>query len=133
MDNVSVEEKIEIILIYGECRRNVNDTVGLYTERFPNKVQSHAFFSVLSNSLLTEGSVQPKKRTRMASVTRENEIAILAVVNNNHISTREIARDSTLLRTSVCKILKRHKYRPYHVSMHQELHGDDFHNQVTFC
>lgn len=55
------------------------------------------------------------------------------MANNPYVSTREIAHDSGLSQISVCKILKRHKYHPYHVSMHQELHGDDFYNRVTFC
>lgn len=55
------------------------------------------------------------------------------MANNPNLSTREIARNCALSRCSAWKILKRHKYHPYHVSMHQELHGDDFHNRVTFC
>jgi len=34
---------------------------------------------------------------------------------------------------SVLRILKRNKYHPYHVSLHQELHGVDFQNRVVFC
>ncbi|XP_026826676.1 uncharacterized protein LOC113562216 [Ooceraea biroi] len=135
MEGMSVQEKTEMVLIYGECGRNIDDAVTLYAQRFPDRERSCASFFRVVKQFTTEGSVQPKKRKRRATVTGENnEIAVLAAVaNNRHVSTREIARDLALSQTSVCKILKRHKYHPYHVSMHQELHGDDFHNRVTFC
>ncbi|EFN66312.1 hypothetical protein EAG_00126, partial [Camponotus floridanus] len=34
---------------------------------------------------------------------------------------------------SVLRILRRHKFHPYHLSLHQELHGMDFVNRVRFC
>ena len=55
------------------------------------------------------------------------------MAHNPHVSTREIVRDSGLSLTSVWRILKRHKYHPYHVSLHEDLHGADFQNRVTFC
>lgn len=61
MDYVSVEEKIEMILIYGECHRNVNDAVSLYAERFPHRERSRASFFRVVKQFTTEGSVQPKK------------------------------------------------------------------------
>ena len=44
MNSATVQEKIEMILIYGECRRNVDDAVALYAERFPDNVRSRFFF-----------------------------------------------------------------------------------------
>jgi hypothetical protein len=29
--------------------------------------------------------------------------------------------------------LKKHQYHPYHLELHQELHGEDFANRVAFC
>ncbi|RZC37487.1 hypothetical protein BDFB_009340, partial [Asbolus verrucosus] len=34
---------------------------------------------------------------------------------------------------AVWRILKHHKYHPYHVSLHQDLHGTDFQNHLKFC
>ena len=63
-----------------------------------------------------------------------NEIAVLAAVANNpHISTKELARGSGISQSTICQILKRSKYHPFRVSMHKELHGDDFQNRVRFC
>lgn len=58
---------------------------------------------------------------------------LAAVAHNPHVSLREVSRNSGISRTSVSRILKHHKFHPYHISMHQELHGDDFNNRVVFC
>lgn len=135
MEYLTVQEKIEMVLVYGEARRNLVNAVNLYTERFPNRIRSHTSFYRTIKQFTTDGSVQPRKRTRQATVTGENnEIAVLAAVADNpHVSTREIARDFGLSQSSVWKILKRNKYHPYHVSLHQDLHGVDFYDRVTFC
>lgn len=135
MNPATVEEKIEMILIYGECRRNVDDAVALYAERFPANVRSRSFFYKVVNAFTSDGSVQPKKRKRRTTVTGEdNEIAVLAAVHQNpQVSIRQLHADSGISVGSIHKILHRHKYHPYHISLHQELHGNDFHNRVVFC
>ncbi|CAH0547735.1 unnamed protein product [Brassicogethes aeneus] len=40
MDFLTVEEKIEMILIYGEAGRNLDDSVNIYAQRFPDKIRS---------------------------------------------------------------------------------------------
>lgn len=135
MERLTVPEKIEMVLVYGEAGRNLENAVAIYAQRFPDRIRSRASFGRTIKQFITDGNVQPKKRTRRATVTGENnEIAVLAAVAHNpHVSTREIVRDSGLSLTSVWRILKRHKYHPYHVSLHQDLHGADFQNRVTFC
>ncbi|KAF2895621.1 hypothetical protein ILUMI_10556, partial [Ignelater luminosus] len=64
----------------------------------------------------------------------ENQTAVLAAVAHNpHVGFREVFRNSGISRTSVWRILKNHKFYRYHISIHQELHGDDFNNRVVFC
>lgn len=92
------------------------------------------FFYKVVNAFISDDSVQTKKRKRR-TVTREaNEIAVLAVVHQNpQVSTRQLHRDSGISRDSIRRILHHHKYHPYHISLYQELHGDDFHNREVFC
>jgi hypothetical protein len=62
------------------------------------------------------------------------EVAVLgAVANNPHLGIRQIESFSGIPKTSVHRILKRHKIHLYHVSLHQELHGNGFQNRVQFC
>jgi hypothetical protein len=135
MDVATVEEKIEMILIYGECKRNIDDAVVLYAQRFPENARSRSFFYKVVNAFRSDGSVQTKKRKRRNTVTGEhNEVAILAAVQQNpQVSIRQLHADSGISVGSINKILHRHKYHPYHISLHQELHGDDFHNRIVFC
>lgn len=92
MSYLSLEKKIEIILIYGESARNLDNAVALYAERFPDKPRSRATIHRVVNQFTTEGSVKPKKRTCRATVTGENnQIAVLAAMNYN-------PRVSTLVR-----------------------------------
>lgn len=59
---------------------------------------------------------------------------LAAVTRNPEVSTRELAKQSGIPRTSVIRILKQQKFHPYHISMHQGLHGiDDFEHRLKFC
>lgn len=135
MGYLTVQEKIEMIFIYGECGRNLDAAVNLCAERFPGTAISRSSFVRVVKQFSTDGSVQPKKRTRCPTICGEkNQISVLAAVNYNpHASIREISHQSSIPRMSVWKIFKYHKFHPYHVSLHQELTDNDFHNRLTFC
>ncbi|EZA54505.1 hypothetical protein X777_05484, partial [Ooceraea biroi] len=45
----------------------------------------------------------------------------------------QIERESGINQRSVLRILHRHKFHPYHLSLHQALHGMDFVNRIAFC
>ncbi|KYN04951.1 hypothetical protein ALC62_04167 [Cyphomyrmex costatus] len=130
-------EKVDMIFVYGECRQIMREAVRLYTERFPDRV--HPSFSVFSNIVQTfqeTGSVDNKKCKRIKKATESdgNSTNILAAVAlNPHISTRQLERESDISRRSVLRILHSNKFHPFHISLHQELHGNDFQNCIQFC
>ncbi|CAH0553989.1 unnamed protein product [Brassicogethes aeneus] len=86
VDFLTVEEKIEMVLIYEEAGRNLDDAVNIYAQRFPEKID-HQF--------TTNGSVQLIKRVRRATVAGgNNEINVLAATAANpRASSRELSRD----------------------------------------
>ncbi|KZC12711.1 hypothetical protein WN55_04805 [Dufourea novaeangliae] len=45
----------------------------------------------------------------------------------------EVVTVSTISRSSVLRILVRHKFHPYHITLYEELYGTDFMNRVAFC
>jgi len=51
---------------------------------------------------------------------------------NPQISSRQIERESGINKRSILRILAKHKYHPYRINLHQDLHGIDFENR-TFC
>jgi len=120
MNRFTVAEKID--MIYGEVHKNIKrEARDLYTERYHERRQpSRRTFYRIVQLFSETGSVATKKyRTR--TVTGENsEIAVLTVVAcNPHVSSRQIERDSGISRRNVLRILKRHKFHPYHISLHQ--------------
>lgn len=138
MDILSLQEKIEIILIYGEARRSVSRAIRLYAERHPGeRVPSRCSIYRIVQHFKTDGNVGTTKRNRRRIVTNAggaNEVNILAAVNvNPHVSTRELERESGISRSSILRILKQHKFHPYHIKLLQELHGDDFNRRLAFC
>ncbi|CAH0559505.1 unnamed protein product [Brassicogethes aeneus] len=75
--------------------RNLDDAVIIYAQRFPDKIRSRTSFHRTIKQVTTNGSVQPEKRVRRATVTGGNsEINVLAAMAANpHASTRELSRD----------------------------------------
>jgi hypothetical protein len=59
----SNEEKDEMLLIYGKCRKNSVRALQLYTARYPEKTQpSRHMFARLIKNLRETGSINPRKR-----------------------------------------------------------------------
>ena len=59
---LTVQEKIEMVLIYGESGRNLADAVNIYNQRFPDRVRSRTSFFRTIKQFTAEGSVKPKKK-----------------------------------------------------------------------
>ncbi|KZC05012.1 hypothetical protein WN55_04832 [Dufourea novaeangliae] len=95
---------------------------------------SRRAFKNVCDKLKQMGSLSVYKSERRKRVTNEeNEIGVLAnVATNPHISSRQIEREPSISR-SVFRILHRHEFHPYHVSLHQKLQGNDFMNRIEFC
>jgi hypothetical protein len=90
----------------------------------------------LIRHVLETGSFEHKKKTyvNLPTIHEVNEAVVINMVENNpHISTRQISTETGISQFSVGKILKNREYHPFHVELHQELHGDDFENRLTFC
>ncbi|EZA50914.1 hypothetical protein X777_10741 [Ooceraea biroi] len=108
----------------------------MYGQRYPEKrLPSRAAFDCLIKTFRETGSVCSRKKMRSRLQTNEPaEVTVLAAVANNpHISSRQIQRNTGISKTSVLRILKRHSFHPYHIALHQELHGNDFINRIEFC
>ncbi|KZC13208.1 hypothetical protein WN55_05885 [Dufourea novaeangliae] len=126
-----------MILIYGEMRQNSIRVQSLYAEQYPNRTHpTHQTFQRLCNKLKETGNLGTRKSSRRKRATDErNEVGVLTVagVHNPQISTRQIERESAIGRRRVLRILARHKFHTYHITLHQELYATDFMNRVAFC
>ena len=123
------EEMVDMLLIYGECFQNAKQAEQRYAERFPERRHpTRPTFTNIVSRLRETGSLSPRKRIRNKTVTNEAaEVAVLAAVAiNPHASSREMEREIGISRTSVLRILHRHQFHPFHISLHQALDGNDF-------
>ena len=74
------------------------------------------------------GSLRPRKRIQNKTVTNEAaELAVLAAVAiNPHAISCEMKIEIGISRTSMLRILHRHQFHPFHISLHQALDDNDF-------
>jgi len=61
-------------------------------------------------------------------------LAVLVMINlNSHISTRKLQRNLEFLYVTVWRILQRHKFHPYHVTLTQDVSENDMKLRRQFC
>ncbi|KAJ8934140.1 hypothetical protein NQ318_010361 [Aromia moschata] len=55
------------------------------------------------------------------------------IQDNPHKPTRQVAADNDISETSLSRLLKNEKYRPYKIHLVQELNDDDPDRRLEFC
>lgn len=133
----SLEERVDMTFILGECFRNCLLASRVYAQKYPDRAHpdKRAFQNLLQTFCET-GSVNYQKPTQAKYVVNveDNEFLVLgSVAENINVSSRKISRETGISQTSVCKILKKHKYHPYHIQFHQSLYERDFQRRLDFC
>lgn len=109
---ISNQEAFDILAVYFECMQNATIAARVYSVRYPRRRHfNKRVFIRLANRLRNTGSVhRPVHHRQGRGKTEENIINVLGYVEfNPHISTREIARDLDVSRTTVQNILKDHR------------------------
>lgn len=132
MPGFTRNEQIDMILIYGECRKNAYASKRLYLERYPLRNQpSRRYFSWLEGKLR---SVPVAEENERFIINEETEINVLALIEiNKTYSIRQIAYELDISRESTRKILKKHGYRCYKYQLHQNLYEIDSERRIEFC
>lgn len=135
--NFSKEELVDMVYCLGECERNCLLASRVYRQRYPErrKIQVYSF-EKLKERFENSGNVAYplKKMFNRPVMNEENEFLVLASIQENpHLSTRQLSRETAISKSSVNRIIRKHRYHPYHISLHQELHGNDFVNRIRFC
>ena len=91
-------------------------------------------FKRLADRFCSFGTVKQTRVKRQPIVNENNVAAILAFAAlNPHGSSRQIEKKSGISQRSVLRILHQHKFHPFHMSLHQDLYGNDFPKCVDFC
>ncbi|KAK9709777.1 Helix-turn-helix domain (DUF4817) [Popillia japonica] len=130
-------EYVDMLLIYGECRKNFREVANLYRERFPERRHpAHTTFNKLELKLRTGSfpfNVKHANHNAPArNEQRENVINVLTYVAvNPHISLRFVAKEIGVSYT-VHRILKAHRYHPLKIHLSEELKPNDLQERLDF-
>lgn len=130
----SNDEKTDMILIYGECKKNASAAARLYRQRFPNRrAPADTIFKRLELTLRTNWPPLKKSRERTATGP-DNEIRVLEMIDENpHISQRVVSRATGISLSSVHRIIKGNQFHPYHLQLVQALKETDYPKRLAFC
>lgn len=131
----SLAERVEIVELYFKNNDCGNQVAQIFNERHPDKHLSGKIVRELVAKFRETGSVMNKKRQSAHPVVNEPiEVLVLGqVAMDNTLSTRKLASETGVSRTSVQRILKKHKFHPYKIRLLQELNEDDFDRRLEFC
>lgn len=129
MVRFSVQERVQMHLIYGEARGNSRLARRLYAERFPARILPyHSMFARVHRQLMETGSVVVKKPNsgRSYLLTPEQEEIILNLIEENpEISIRRASSQLEIPRTRIHRFIKRQLLKPFHFQKAQELKVED--------
>ncbi|KAL1494962.1 hypothetical protein ABEB36_010461 [Hypothenemus hampei] len=110
----TVQQKIEIIFIYGECVRWTRRTAAIFNESIPNTNLNHKYVLELIAKFTEIGSITNKKTVRMHVLSEVAQIEVLgSFVAQPTTSLRVVAREVGTFHETVTKALKSNKFHPY--------------------
>lgn len=132
MEIYTQDEKVDMLLIYGECKRNAIQAEIMYRDRYPGRHHPTRHYFKQVEKKFREN---PNENEQEKFIIDENtEIDTLAWVNlHPTASTREIAEEVDISHQSVWKILKKYKYRSFKFQLHQHLYENDNNRRLEYC
>lgn len=137
MDEVMVST--EMLEIYYASNKNSGEALRRYIENYPDReVPSRRKFSRLHEKFRRTGSLTKfwakfrKQNPRIGNENIELDV-LLAMEENPHTSTRQIASNLDLSHSMVHRILKKHKKRDYKTNLVQHLQENDAPRRTDFC
>uniref|UniRef100_V5IAH9 DUF4817 domain-containing protein n=1 Tax=Anoplophora glabripennis TaxID=217634 RepID=V5IAH9_ANOGL len=112
----STTEIVDMMSTIGECYENCFLASRVYAQKYPDRIHPNkkVFERLLARFRATGGTAYNKQRKpKRVTDNEENEFMVLGlVVENPNTSTRKIAREADISRTSVRRILKKHSTIP---------------------
>lgn len=138
MASLSEHERIEILMMlgYGDRRRSLQDVCNLFNDTHPNR--NPISKSVVGKTLRRfeqTGSVKdlPRSGRPRTAKSDDNKLDILLAVSEDpHLSTNQLAANFNISQSSIVSFLKSEKYKPYKVHLVHELTEDDFDRRLQF-
>ncbi|KAJ8959229.1 hypothetical protein NQ318_022492 [Aromia moschata] len=107
----------------------------IFNIKYPDRRISQSTVSRIENKFREFGNVTdiPQSgRKRILDDEQEFDI-LLDIQDNPHKPIRQVAADNDVSKTSILRLLKYEKYRPYKIRLVQELNDDDPDRRLEFC
>lgn len=136
MDRYTNFEKWDMLEIFIQARKNSTVAAELYFQKYPERVQPNIkTYKRLEKNLKSCGSFKANRpHNYKTAKNEENIVNVLASVNvNAKISTREISKDMGVPKTTVLRVLKQMKFKPYKTHVVQHLYPNDYLRRIEFC
>jgi len=131
---LTLQERVEIVFMYGENARSARATARQFNERHPGMNVSHNTVIKLVSKFSETGSVANRKGRENRVVDELAQTEVLGLLSiDPQTSIRKVAAETGLSYSSVRKVTKIHKWHPYKVKILHELHEDDFDRRIQFC
>lgn len=134
--NFPLEDMINVIYVLGECSKNCLLASRVYRERYPNRRHpNERAFLRLKERFDTSGNVSYQPHALPKRVFNEdNEFLVMTnLVENPNTSTRKLSTELDISRRTIGRIIKKNKFHPYKIQMHQELLERDFPIRINIC
>lgn len=135
---LTLQEKIELVLIVGENYKTYREAAVLFNERHPENHISHVTVKNVFDKFKTTGSVENKfKKNHDRRVNNaENQLLIMqAVVEVPKTSLKRISQvlPNNIGKSTISKVLRSNKFHPYKPKFLHTLIPRDFISRFNFC
>lgn len=123
MSNYPPNEVVDILLILGECHRNYRRAARVYAQRYPDRRHpAHQQIRNIEIRSRRNPIHRQRQRNRLQNNNDPRVLTILGLVHvNPHISIRQAQCQTGISSTTIHRILHSVQYRPYHITLVQEL------------
>lgn len=136
MGQYTKQEKLDMVLVYGECKRNAWQAKSVYAQRYPDRRRKpdHKTILNLCRNLVNFGAFEKPKRERSKTVTNDFNVALVLqqIIDNPRMSLRELKRNTNISISSTRRILKQNKYHPYKTKLVHKLEPGDPERRINF-
>lgn len=135
---LSETERMEILIMrgYGDRKRTYAEVVGIFNNDHPDRNISKSTVHRTVQRFINAGrtkSMDKPGRPKVATNDDNKLNVLLALEENPHVSTTQLALRNGISQKSVLDILNSEKLKPYKCHLTQELLADDPDRRMEFC
>jgi Helix-turn-helix domain (DUF4817) len=137
MHNYQNAELVDMLLVFGEARRNAQEARRIYRRRYPNRRRpSCRIFRRICIRLSETGSFHPTiggNSNRLRRTPAFEEAVLNIIEDEPSTSTRVIANRLDVNHVTVWQVLKEQGLHPFSRQKVQALGPEDFQPRLLFC